>query len=98
MRGVRILGALVLAGALGACSLSSEQVNAMRDAAIANIEAWNAAGVDPLQASPELVAAMLATCTTATAILTVVDPTLAELGDDGAAFCAVVAKAAGSAS
>lgn len=114
----RILAALAVPvlflGLMSCTDLTVEQRQALRDAAIANIENWNAAGFDPVQMRPEIVAALYTSCVTISTISAVwlagepppelnedgLDPKalLSALGPSGPEFCAVIAKAAGEAS
>ncbi len=91
-----LMGAVALA-ILAGCDLTAEQRVGFRDAAIANIDAWNASGIDPLQASPAVVAVMMMTCNTATMLMTVINPAMSALGPAGADFCATAAHAVGRA-
>ncbi len=87
--------ALAAALALSGCaSLSETSVALVKTAAIGTIQQWNAAGVDPVQASPDTLAKIGAACGTAMAVVTVWNPAVPEADEQVAAFCELAMRAA----
>ena len=66
---------------------------AARLIAISQIEIWNSAEIDPIQWDENRLLKASAFCGTATAIMTVIDPEMESLSNEGAQWCGVVVKA-----
>lgn len=91
MRHALTAAALTTALAAGSCPEGSSAV--LRDAAIANIEALNAAGVDPLEMTPRQMAIASAGCALATTVVTVYDATVPDAPEAVRDFCVAFLKA-----
>ena len=85
---------LVLFVVTGCVGLTAEQRVAMRAAAITSLEAYNAAGVDPIQLEPEKLAILSATCLSLTAVATVWVAEMPEVSADVLGFCDLAIRAA----
>ena len=88
------LSAALLLGCTATHGVHDVDPHAFKSFAISQIEIWNAAGIDPVQARPETLALMAALCGSATSLSTVIDPTTPDTPAKLLAFCTVVAKAA----
>lgn len=84
---MKILIPLVAVATLSACALPDEQQQFLVDAAIAQVQAANDAGIDPIKAKPEELAVLTSACT----LLQLLNPGMA---DDIASGCAVIQEAA----
>jgi len=95
---------LILAGAaalaLSACSgwaPSADRSAILRTAAIEQIAALNAAGIDPVQLSPERQALAASSCAMATTLMTVYRGDIPDAPDMVRDYCAVLLKVTSSA-
>ena len=99
-RAARIAGAAVVAALASGClgTLTDTAVVGARAAVVAQIRLWNAMGVDPWQASPEVLRRMEIACLSAQSIVTVWNPAVPSLDAAGLALCeiALVAAAPGA--
>lgn len=88
-----LIGALAL-GLAGCATYDADKSAAIRAVLMANIEAANAAGVDPLQLAPDRLIYFSLACATAASLSTIINPDAPELSSEGLAWCELVAKAA----
>lgn len=88
--------ALTLSLSLSGCAgnLTETAVVAGREILMSQIRLWNSMGVDPWQASPEVLFRMESACHAAMAVVTVWNPTVPSLDSAGRALCAVALEAA----
>lgn len=84
---------LLLAVVLSGCAFSSnEAIGVFRAAAIAQVEALNAAGVDPLKLDPKSLVIATSSCNTIAAVVTMTDPGIPEASPSALDYCADLAK------